>query len=205
MIRQKINGPILPRWLQQGAVLVLLFSKVSYICIVVATALASAVFFGYMNLFFPSNDRHLFTDKLYVVGGSDGTASLATVEIYDPVTQMWSFGPVMSIPRANVGVAVVGKRLFAVGGFSGKAFLDSVEYLAEDGSEWCCCVPLPDSEQKMNNAKQRIDINSIEKIPSVANGNVDTKAIKKPQNTSVAKPVQNNSIAGETKQAKAST
>ena len=155
--------------------------------------------------FFPSNDRHLFTDKLYVVGGSDGTASLATVEIYDPVTQMWSFGPVMSIPRANVGVAVVGKRLFAVGGFSGKAFLESVEYLAEDGSEWCCCVPLPDSEQKMNNAKQRIDINSIEKIPSVANGNVDTKAIKKPQNTSVAKPVQNNSITSETKQAKAST
>ena len=151
------------------------------------------------------NLLYLFTDKLYVVGGSDGTSSLATVEIYDPATQMWSFGPIMSIPRANVGVAVVGKRLFAVGGFSGKAFLDSVEYLAEDSSEWCCCVPLPDSGQKMNNAEQRIDFNAIEKIPSVANGNVDTKAIKKPQNTSVVKQGQNNSITSETKQAKAST
>lgn len=139
----------------------------------------------------------IFTGKLYVVGGSDGTMSLATVEIFDPATQSWSFGPVLSIPRANVGVAVVGKRLFAVGGFSGKAFLDTVEYLAEDGCEWCCCVPPTDEMQKMNNEGQRISINAIEKIPCVANENVDTKAIKKPQNTSVEKDVSNLLKAGK--------
>ena len=147
----------------------------------------------------------LLSDKLFVVGGSDGAASLATVEIYDPVTQTWSFGPMMSIPRANVGVAVVGKRLFAVGGFSGKAFLDSVEYLAEDGSEWCCCVPSQNLDQKMNNAEQCTDINTVKKIQSVVNGNVDTKTVKKPQNTCVAKQVQNSLSANETKQAKVST
>ena len=149
--------------------------------------------------------RNNILDKLYVVGGSDGTASLATVEIFDPVTQTWSFGPVMSIPRANVGVSVVGSRLFALGGFSGKDFLDSIEFLAVDAGEWCYCVPSQDTVQRMNNAGQRLDINTIEKIPSVPNGNVDIKAMKKPQNTSVAKQVNNNAISRECKQVKSST
>lgn len=53
------------------------------------------------------------------MGGSDGTQSLATTEIYDPNERTWSPGPNMTTPRANVGVAVVGNRLYAVGGFSG--------------------------------------------------------------------------------------
>ena len=43
----------------------------------------------------------------------------------------------MSIARANVSVAVLSDRLFAVGGFSGKHFLDTVEYLGKDKKEWC--------------------------------------------------------------------
>lgn len=61
----------------------------------------------------------VFSGKLYVVGGSDGTQSLATTEMYDPIERIWSPGPNMTTPRANVGVAVVGNRLYAVGGFSG--------------------------------------------------------------------------------------
>lgn len=61
----------------------------------------------------------VFTGKLYVVGGSDGTQSLATTEMYDPNERMWIPGPNMITPRANVGVAMVGNRLYAVGGFSG--------------------------------------------------------------------------------------
>lgn len=62
----------------------------------------------------------VFNGKIYVVGGSDGTHSLSTTEIFDEQTQMWSVGPSMTTPRANVGVAVIGDRLYAVGGFSGK-------------------------------------------------------------------------------------
>jgi len=39
--------------------------------------------------------------------------------MYDPIERMWIPGPNMITPRANVGVAVVGNRLYAVGGFSG--------------------------------------------------------------------------------------
>lgn len=65
-----------------------------------------------------------FIEKLYVVGGSDGTQSLATTEMYNPIEQIWSPGPNMTTSRANVGVAVVGNRLYAVGGFSGIIILN---------------------------------------------------------------------------------
>lgn len=68
----------------------------------------------------------MFLGKLYVVGGSDGTHSLATTEIFDWNEQVWTPGPVMTTPRANVGVAVIGKRLYAVGGFSGKLKIELI-------------------------------------------------------------------------------
>lgn len=103
---------------------------------------------------------------MYVIGGSDGTQSLATTEMYDPIARTWSPGPNMTTPRANVGAAVVGNRLYAVGGFSGKLikslllkssnliikilfsikftviifigkkFLNSIEFLDESMDEW---------------------------------------------------------------------
>jgi influenza virus NS1A-binding protein len=57
--------------------------------------------------------------KLYAVGGSDGSHSLCSTEIYDPQEKTWTPGPNMTTARANVGVAVIGSRLYAVGGFSG--------------------------------------------------------------------------------------
>jgi len=67
--------------------------------------------------------------------------SLVSVEIYDFVTGSWSSGPSLGTPRANAGVAVAHQRLFAVGGFSGKAFVDSIEFLNDEGGQWCAYLP----------------------------------------------------------------
>jgi len=80
-------------------------------------------------------------DNLYVVGGSDGQMSLVSVEIFDFVSRSWSSGPSLGTPRANMGLAVTHHRLFAVGGFSGKAFLDTIEFLSDDGDQWCAYQP----------------------------------------------------------------
>jgi influenza virus NS1A-binding protein len=77
-----------------------------------------------------------------VIGGSDGQSSLSSVEIYDMSTQTWSVGPSLNTPRANVGVAVLNGRPFAIGGYNGKTFLDTVEYLMEDGHEWTLFMPV---------------------------------------------------------------
>ena len=54
------------------------------------------------------------------MGGSDGTHSLCTTEVLDMAENCWKPGPTMTTCRTNVSVAVVGDRLWAVGGFSGK-------------------------------------------------------------------------------------
>jgi len=67
--------------------------------------------------------------KIYVVGGNDGISALNSIEIYDPDTHTWSLGPVLRLPRANCGVAVLNDILYVVGGFNGKKFLNSIEAL----------------------------------------------------------------------------
>lgn len=67
-----------------------------------------------------TDSYRLAPDKLYVVGGSDGTQSLCTTEVFDFETNSWSPGPSMTCCRANISVTVIDGKLFAVGGFSGE-------------------------------------------------------------------------------------
>lgn len=81
-----------------------------------------------------------FKGKLYAVGGSDGTHALSTTEIYDPETKTWTPGPNMTTPRANVGVAVIGGRLYAVGGFSGKKPISDLSRRNAISTVFCICI-----------------------------------------------------------------
>lgn len=81
-----------------------------------------------------------FNNRLYIVGGSDGTHSLSSTEYYDEETKTWTAGPNLTISRANVSVVVVGERLYAIGGFSGKTFLNTIEYLDQNSNEWTTFV-----------------------------------------------------------------
>ncbi len=58
---------------------------------------------------------------IYVVGGYDGRRELATVAFYNPAGEgtpagPWSSKAALSQPRAGLGLAVIGSRLYAVGG-----------------------------------------------------------------------------------------
>lgn len=61
----------------------------------------------------------LLSDKLVAIGGCDGSSSLDSIEVYDPELEEWRLGPNMTIPRSNVGAAVLNNYLYAIGGFSG--------------------------------------------------------------------------------------
>lgn len=59
--------------------------------------------------------------RIYVVGGYDGRRELASVAVYDPAAEGTPAGPwtakaALSQPRAGLGLAVIGARLYAVGG-----------------------------------------------------------------------------------------
>lgn len=64
---------------------------------------------------------------LYAAGGNDGSASLQTVERYDPHINKWSEVAQMAKRRAGVGLAALNGYLYAVGGFDDASPLDTVE------------------------------------------------------------------------------
>lgn len=81
---------------------------------------------------------------LLVVGGSDGAASLRSVDALTAPGAAWARAPALREPRAALGTAVLGNNLYAVGGFSGKQFLSSIEYLSELSGEWTTVIePFP--------------------------------------------------------------
>ena len=64
---------------------------------------------------------------LYAAGGNDGSASLQTVERYDPHVNKWTEVAPMAKRRAGVGLVALNGYLYAVGGFDDASPLDTVE------------------------------------------------------------------------------
>lgn len=63
-------------------------------------------------------------NRLYAVGGYDGTSDLATVESYDPVTNTWQPEVSMGTRRSCLGVAALHGLLYAAGGYDGASCLN---------------------------------------------------------------------------------
>ncbi|HXV96897.1 MAG TPA: hypothetical protein VEC93_00635, partial [Anaerolineae bacterium] len=64
---------------------------------------------------------------------------LATVEIYNPVSETWRVGPSMNMARAGFAAAVVQQQLMVAGGeviINGRETLASLEILAADSDTW---------------------------------------------------------------------
>ncbi|OBK77509.1 serine/threonine-protein kinase [Mycobacterium sp. 1164985.4] len=64
--------------------------------------------------------------RVYAIGGTTGTADVATVEAYDPAADSWTALPELPEPRSDFGVAATDDRLVVVGGTSAGQVLKSV-------------------------------------------------------------------------------
>lgn len=53
-------------------------------------------------------------NKIFSVGGFDGSSGLNSAEMFDPSTNEWTNIASMSTRRSSVGVGVVNGKLFAV-------------------------------------------------------------------------------------------
>ena len=76
------------------------------------------------------------------MGGSDGTQSLKSTEVLDMEKENWAMGASLCQPRANVAICFYNNKLFAVGGFSKRTFLNTMEYLDDQTNEWCSYLPV---------------------------------------------------------------
>lgn len=79
-------------------------------------------------------------DRLYVLGGragiGKGASVLRDVEIYDPASNSWCSGAPMVQPRAALGAAALGGRIYAVGGQSSRACHATVECWEPGAERW---------------------------------------------------------------------
>ena len=58
--------------------------------------------------------------KIYAVGGYDGSSFLKSVEVFDPMTNKWSYVSSMKVTRSRVAVVANMDRLWAIGGYDGE-------------------------------------------------------------------------------------
>ena len=72
-------------------------------------------------------------NKIYAIGGFGGKNGdpLKTVEVYDPKTEKWKYMPSMNEPRRALSAAVLADGIYAIGGFNGDLYLNSVEKIEE--------------------------------------------------------------------------
>lgn len=75
-------------------------------------------------------------EKVYAVGGFDGSLRVRTVEIYESATDTWTSGASMIARRSTLGVAVLNDCIYAVGGFDGTTGLNSAEMYDPVTQEW---------------------------------------------------------------------
>ena len=69
---------------------------------------------------------------IVVMGGYEGLEDLLSVDIIDTSNHAVTAGPSMNVPRSFCGSAIIGHRIFVIGGeneIGGEDELDSVEYL----------------------------------------------------------------------------
>lgn len=80
----------------------------------------------------------------YVKGATDlrwlsvfsSSAFVVSAYRYDPQTDVWTAVAPMSISRDAVGVCLLGDRLYAVGGYDGQVYLNTVEAYDPQTNEW---------------------------------------------------------------------
>jgi len=58
---------------------------------------------------------------VYIVGGFNGSLRVRTVDVYDPVKDVWSSIASMEARRSTLGAAVLNGLIYAVGGFDGSS------------------------------------------------------------------------------------
>lgn len=78
----------------------------------------------------------VLNDKVYAIGGFNGSLRVRTVDIYDPKTDQWSSCCSMEARRSTLGVAVLNNCIYAVGGFDGSTGLNSAEVYDLMTQEW---------------------------------------------------------------------
>ena len=90
--------------------------------------------------------------KFFVAGGFTDK-----LDIYNPVTNRWSSGASLPSPRSLGGGAVLGAKLYVIGGYSAAGRADEVLAYNPKTNQWTTKAPLPAARTGLAAAKILIE------------------------------------------------
>jgi hypothetical protein len=65
--------------------------------------------------------REACNGRLYVLGGTEASQTLDSVEVFDPLTDSWTAGKPMGSRRHGAAALSMGGRVYVMGGWDGRA------------------------------------------------------------------------------------
>jgi N-acetylneuraminic acid mutarotase len=92
-------------------------------------------------------------DKIYVIGGTDGTNALAEVLEYDPASDTWTRRADMPTPRSQLAVAVWNNRIYALGGRNGYSVSNDNQAYDPPMDSWSWLSPMPVNSSNLLSAQ----------------------------------------------------
>lgn len=78
----------------------------------------------------------VLNDKVYAIGGFNGSLRVRTVDVYDPTTDQWTSCCSMEARRSTLGVSILNNCIYAIGGFDGSSGLNTAEMYDPLVGEW---------------------------------------------------------------------
>ena len=75
-------------------------------------------------------------DKIYIIGGYNGSSAVNLVEVYDPRENVWCCLAPMHTKRSSASAVHMDGSIFVAGGYSGTSFLKSVERYDIRTNQW---------------------------------------------------------------------
>ncbi len=113
--------------------------------------------------------------KLYAIGGHNDTNRLATVEEYDPTTNVWTdMASSMPTARSMFGIAAVNGKIYAIGGYGNNgSYLSTVEEYDPATDIWTTRSSMPTARYSLGAASVNGKIYAIGGI-GVSNSFVTT-------------------------------
>lgn len=75
-------------------------------------------------------------DKVYAIGGSNGTTELDSVEILDMNASKWVKAQKLSLARSNMGVCTLDDLIYCIGGWNGQVGIKQCEVYNPKTSQW---------------------------------------------------------------------
>jgi N-acetylneuraminic acid mutarotase len=91
-------------------------------------------------------------NKIYAIGGYNGSGYRTTVEEYDPATNTWTSKAAMPTARSDLAAAAVNNKIYAIGGFNGSGYLTTVEEYDPATNTWTSKAAMPTARNSLATA-----------------------------------------------------